>query len=37
MYLMCVDTIVFYPKFNNKLDPELLHNYKKIVFSNYEF
>ena len=31
------DAIIFYPKFNDKLDANMLSNYKKIIFSNYKF
>ena len=32
-----MDTIIFYPKFNDELYVELLRNYKKIIFSNFAF
>jgi len=35
-YISYHDTIIFSPEFNKSLDSELLTNYKKIIFSNYE-
>jgi hypothetical protein len=35
-YITKDNTIIFSPEFNKPLDPELLLNYKKIIFSNYE-
>jgi hypothetical protein len=35
-YITKEDTIIFSPYFNKELDSELLLNYKKIIFSNYE-
>jgi hypothetical protein len=34
-YISNSDTIKFSPDFNNKLDLELVSNYKKIIFSDY--
>ena len=35
-YITNKDTIIFSPEWNNPLDIELLSNYKKLIFSNYE-
>ncbi len=35
-YITSDDTIIFSPKYNKPLNPELLANYKKIIFSDYE-
>lgn len=35
-YITNDDTIIFSLEFDKLLNPELLSNYKKIIFSNYE-
>jgi hypothetical protein len=35
-YMTKDNTIIFSPEFNKPLDPELLLNYKKIIFSNHK-
>ena len=35
-YITKEDTIIFSPEWNGPLDIELLSNYKKLIFSNYE-
>jgi hypothetical protein len=35
-YITNEDIIIFSPKFNLPLNPLILINYKKIIFSNYE-
>ena len=35
-YITKDDTIIFSPKFNEYIDPELVLNYKKIIFSDDE-
>jgi len=35
-YMTYDDTIIFSPEFNKLLESELLLNYKKNIFSNYE-
>jgi len=35
-YITKEETIIFSPKFDKKIDDELLLNYKKIIFSKYE-
>ncbi len=35
-YITNEDTIIFDPKYDEPLNPELLINYKKIIFSDYE-
>jgi len=35
-YITKEDTIIFSPEYNKPLEPKLLLNYKKIIFSDYE-
>ncbi len=35
-YITSEDTIIFSPEYDKPLNPELISNYKKIIFSNYE-
>jgi len=35
-YIIKKDTIIFSPEFNEMVDDELLVNYKKVIFSDYE-
>ena len=35
-YITQGEVIIFSPRFNDKLDPELLAKYKTIIFSDYE-
>ena len=34
-YITKDNTIIYAPSFNDELDNELLNNYKKIIFSDY--
>ena len=36
MYITSKDTIIFEPKYNKLLDINLISQYKKIIFSNYQ-
>jgi len=35
-YIIKEDIIIFSPEFNDKINKELLSNYKKVIFSDYE-